>query len=84
MSMTIDVRINGQVIGSAEIVNRTCRIGIDAVNTYRWSYSGDANRVLYDTTEHRYGDGAVVLASKVLAEIALRYEIAAEYQKGLR
>lgn len=77
MSMTIDVRVNGDTISTVGITNTTGHMGADDVNTYEWAYFGDGRRKLADTVEHRFGDGAMVLASKVLAEIALRYEIAA-------
>lgn len=75
--MSIDVRINGEIIGQVDVANRTGNAVTDEVNRYRWHFVGDGHRVLDDEIMHRYGDGAMVLAAKVLAEIAKRYEIAA-------
>lgn len=77
MSLSIAVSINGETIGTVEVENRTRLTRPDDVNTYAWHYTGDAHRVLSDTLTHRYGDSAIVLASKVLTEIARRYEVAA-------
>lgn len=76
MSLTVEVRIKANLIGSVEIVNETHRIGHDEINTYSWKYSGDGHRACAGVIQHRYGDGAIVLSYKVLAEIALRYEVA--------
>jgi hypothetical protein len=80
MSMYVEVRINRTVIGTVEISNVTAN-GPDPelpIHTYDWTYSGDGGRELQDRIEHRYRDGAIVLAHKVLEQIALRYEIEAE------
>lgn len=80
--MSIDVTVNGDTIGQVDIENRTRHTRPDDTNTYAWHYRGDGHRVLTDTVDHRYGDGAMVLASKVMAAIALRY--AAATQAGAR
>lgn len=77
--MTIRVEINDAKIGTVGISNVGGRIGVDDVNAYEWAYFGDGERKLVGRLEHRYGDGAIVLASKVLAEIALRYQVAGSY-----
>lgn len=80
MSMFIDVRINRDIIGTVEIHNVTAN-GPDPelpLHTYDWIFAGDGQRKLDGRVEHRYREGAMVLAHKVLTEIARRYEIAAQ------
>ncbi|MCG7592425.1 hypothetical protein [Mycobacterium sp. PSTR-4-N] len=76
MSLYVKLALNGDGIGDIAIT-RVTDVGSepDSVNTYRWLYDrgDDSARGL---VTHRFGDGAVVLASKVLAEIALRHQIA--------
>lgn len=84
MSMFVEVRINRTVIGTVEIHNVTAA-GPDPalpVHTYDWAFAGDGQRKLDGRIEHRYREGAMVLAHKVLAEIALRYEVAASASGG--
>jgi hypothetical protein len=77
--MIIEVRINRDVIGTVEIHNVTAN-GPDPklpIHTYDWTYGSDHGAKLDGRVTHRFSDGAMVLASKVLDEIAVRYEIAA-------
>lgn len=67
-----DIKVNHHVIGSWRAVNETVQTSPDAVNTYRVSVAYTNVRGFHQVAEfrieHRYGDGALVLASKVLAE----------------
>lgn len=82
--MSVEVRINRDVIGTIEILNVTAN-GPDPelpIHTYDWTYSGQGfagERVhkLDGRIEHRYRDGAIVLAHNVLAAVASRYQVAA-------
>jgi hypothetical protein len=82
MTLWFDLKIGTERIASVEIVrarpthNET---DLDAVNTYQWTYTRDKG--LSGATgyiDHRYGDGAIALAHKVLGLIAERHRIAAE------
>lgn len=76
MSLYIDLTITdsgpGPLLGVA-VTRQTSLDGpdtaADAVNTYRWVYYRDGQQVI-GSVQHRYGDGAVVLAAKVLAAVA--------------
>jgi hypothetical protein len=82
MALWFDIKIGTERIASVEIVrarpthNET---DLDAVSTYQWTYTRDEG--LPGATgyiDHRYGDGAIALAHKVLGLIAERHRIAAE------
>lgn len=77
--MFVRVRINAGLIGTVEVVREHDDNGTDvgAVNTYRWSYVGEGGRKLDGTIQHRYGDGAIVLAHNALAAVASRYQVVA-------
>lgn len=77
MSLFVRVHVNEKLLGEAEIVNKTAQTGRDVSNTYEWTYRGDAGRILDGTIRHRYGDGAIVLANRVLGDIASRYQVVA-------
>lgn len=80
MSLYIDLSINDlQISGIA--ITRTTSHGSDpdSVNFYRWHYATkDETRT--GLVEHRYGDGAVVLARLVLQDITVMQQIAGEAQ----
>lgn len=74
MSLTVEVKINGKTIEIYEAtrvltnMNRT-DIDPDHEHTYRtWSSTG---RGLYGYLLHRYGDGATVLAAKLLEKYSV-------------
>ena len=75
MSLYIDLSINDlQISGIA--ITRTTSHGSDpdSVNFYRWHYATkDETRT--GLVEHRYGDGAVVLARLVLQDITVMQQI---------
>lgn len=83
MTMFVDVTANSELIARAEIVNETGGTDADSVNTYRWTYDGESGRHLEDTVQHRYGDGAIVLAHLVVAAVAARYYVANVYTRDL-
>jgi hypothetical protein len=71
MSLHGDVRVNGYLIGTwtATRISNTEEQppAPDALSVYTWWYQDTETRALADgTLVHRYGDGAAVLASKVL------------------
>ncbi len=76
MSLYVTLEINDARTGTVAIT-RTTSHGEqpDAVNFYRWQYWRDGESAV-GHIEHRYGDGAVVLAAKVLAEVAERHQLA--------
>lgn len=76
MGLYVMLEINDDRIGTIAVTRTTC-IGeqSDSVNTYRWQYVRDDGSAV-GFVQHRFGDGAVALASKVLAEIAERHRIA--------
>jgi hypothetical protein len=76
--MEVDLKVNTHRIGRV-IVTRIHPDGgpPDRVHTYTWRYSRDGQHEAVGTVEHRYGDGAVELAHKVLGELAERHRIAA-------
>jgi hypothetical protein len=76
--MEVDLKVNTRRIGRV-IVTRIHPDGgpPDRVHTYTWRYSRDGQHEAVGTVEHRYGDGAVALAHKVLGELAERHRIAA-------
>lgn len=80
MSLYIELQINADEIGAVE-VRRTTDVGSepDSINTYRWQYARDDGFAVGLVT-HRFGDGAIALASKVLADIAKRHQLAAQAQ----
>lgn len=67
-----DIKVNDHVIGSWRAVNETVHNGPDAVNTYRVTVAYTNIRNFHQVAKfyvmHRYGDGALILASKILAE----------------
>lgn len=73
MSLHLDIRIGNDRIADIKITRQDIVNGKDpdAVNTYRWHYTR-AGHELSSLVEHRYGDGALVLAQKVLGEITDR------------
>jgi hypothetical protein len=80
MSMTVDVRVNGEQITRLEITNLTRQMS--DVNTYRWLYTrhdlGVVNGLLSvqeGTVEHIYEDGAMALIAKI-AQAASETEVA--------
>jgi hypothetical protein len=75
VSLYIELNINGDPIGQVEITRQHDDNGtaLDAVNTYQWSYTRDGNTHATGEVQHRYGDGAVILANTVLTEIAKRH-----------
>jgi hypothetical protein len=75
--MEVDLKVNTRRIGRV-IVTRIHPDGgpPDRVHTYTWRYSRDGQHEAVGTVEHRYGDGAVELAHKVLGELAKRHRIA--------
>lgn len=77
--MFVRVRINAALIGTVEVVREHDDNGadVDAINTYRWTYVGEGGRKLDGTIQHRYGDGAIVLAHNALAAVASRYQLVA-------
>lgn len=77
MSMFVRVHVNDGLIGEVEITNRTGHTGVNDVNTYAWTFNGDGQRMLDGTVDHRYGDGAIVLAHKVIGQVAMRYQVVA-------
>lgn len=69
MSVYVDLHINDEQLGAIAITRMSSAGGTpDAINTYRWHYQCDGHQAVGDLV-HRYGDGAVVLAHKVLAAI---------------
>lgn len=85
MSLTFELRINTELIGAVEITRESESYSTDpdSVNTYLWSYSPDGvHWTIPAGIQHRYGDGAILLAHKVLGEVALRYQIAGEMTHG--
>lgn len=69
MSLYVELQINDVPIDSVA-VTRTTSHGSqpDSVNWYRWvMYRGQGKIIGH--VEHRYGDGAVALAAKVLTAI---------------
>jgi hypothetical protein len=76
--MEVDLKVNTHRIGRV-IITRIHPDGgpPDRVHTYTWRYSRDGQHEAVGTVEHRYGDGAVELAHKVLGELAERHRIAA-------
>ncbi len=83
MSLYVTMVINDDPVGSVTITRQHDDNGtnIDAVNEYRWVYSHGGKQSAAGTVKHRYGNGAVVLASEVLNEIAARHRIAAAVMK---
>lgn len=81
MPMRVTVTVNNTVVGEAEIINITGNPTKRRIHLYRWTYQGENNRTLAATLQHKQADGAIVLASKVLASIALRYRIAGKVQR---
>lgn len=79
--MTVDIRINGALIAQADVTNETGGTQADDVNTYRWTYQGENGQQLEDTLQHRYGDGVVLLADKVIEHIARRYRLVGCYTR---
>ena len=77
MTLNVSVDVNGAVIGSVEITNQTGGTTADSVNTYAWTYLGEGDRKLNGLIDHRYGDGALVLAANVVERIARRYQLVA-------
>lgn len=69
MSLTVDIRINDERIGLVEIT----RIGDKGSDPD--SVRDDQNWAVVRTS-HRYGDGALALAHKVLGEIVERHFLA--------
>lgn len=67
-----DIKVNHHVIGSWRAVNETAVMSPEAVNTYRvtvaYTNIRGFHQVAEFTLDHRFGDGALVLSSKVLAE----------------
>lgn len=82
MSLEVDLKVNTQRIGRV-IVTRIHPDGgpPDRIHTYTWRYSHDGQHETVGTVEHRYGDGAVELAHKVLGELADRHRIAQRAQR---
>lgn len=80
MPMQVAITINGGRVANIDIFNRTADLAAP-VHTYEWWFV-EGERRLADTLEHRWADGAVVLAAKVLAAVASRYEIAATVRRG--
>lgn len=68
MSLYIDLTINDGPLMAIAVTRQTGRTGDDAINTYRWVYYRDGGRTI-GHVGHRYGDGAIVLARKVLDAI---------------
>ncbi len=72
MSVYLDLHINDAQLGAIAITRMTSAGGTDdAINTYRWHYACEGHQDM-GSVVHRYGDGAVVLAHKVLAAIVDR------------
>lgn len=71
MSLYVDVHVNDGALLSVA-ATRTDGSGCtpDSINTYRWVYYRPGGRRTIGHVEHRYGDGAVALAAKVLAAVA--------------
>lgn len=87
MSLSLTIKINGEQIGYVEITRVHEHIANgpdpDSVNEYRWGYNRGGLDWAISHVTHRYGDGAVALAAKVLGEIADRHAIAAESAGGV-
>ena len=69
MTLHGDISVNHQRIGWWDAQRITT--SPDGLHTYRWRAKGDHGQ-LTGTLTHRYDEGAVVLASKVLAAYAGR------------
>ena len=78
MSMYVDIAVNSELIAGVAIT-RTTSGGEqpDSINTYRWTHARNGDTAV-GFVEHRYGNGAIALAHKVLGEIAERHRIAQE------
>lgn len=69
MTMKLEVSVAGQQICAVKIVNLTERSGLNDTNTYEFKYWHAGNQLI-GQVDHRYGDGAMTLISKVSARIA--------------
>lgn len=81
MSMTVETKVNGELITRLDITNLTQKM--TGVNTYRWIYTrhdlGTINGLLSaqeGTVEHVMEDGAMALISKI-AQAASETEVPA-------
>ena len=74
--MFVDVVVNDTRIARAEVVNETGGTDVESINIYRWMFDGENGRHFESTLQHRYGDGAIVLADLVIAAVAARYRVA--------
>lgn len=69
MSLYLEMRINSDLVETVEVTREDGENGTDlgAVYTYRWRY-----RHVVGTVKHRYSDGVMTLAHRVLGEIEAR------------
>lgn len=74
MSLHVTLTINDEPIGSISITRQHDDnvTDIESTNWYRWYYYEGGRHLARGHIDHRYGDGAVILASKVLNEITDR------------
>lgn len=85
MSLYIDIRTGDERIGDIKITRLHDEADpvntVRSVNTYRWHYTSDGLHEATGLIGHRYGDGALALAHKVLGEITERHAIAKELRR---
>lgn len=71
MALHGPIQVNGQTIGSWQARRRTIAIDADGAADYDCAvvmYADDPPRVAVFQLRHRYDDGALALAAKVLAQ----------------
>lgn len=85
VSLYLDLRIGNDRVADIRVTRQDVQHGNDPerVNTYRWYYTQDGGNEDTGLIQHRFGDGAVVLAQKVLGEIIGRQAITVEALKKL-
>lgn len=72
MALHFALMVNTDPIGQVVITRTAGGSAPDDVNRYRWEYGQTATgrlEIIGGQLKHRYGDGALVLAHKVLSAI---------------